>query len=232
MTRLLPALFFAALLAASPAQAAVDVSRFSVTPSTTRAGGHPSLALSVAFDPATSDVRDIQLHLPAGLRANPRAAPFCSRGRLISDLCPLRSKVGSIVLVGVAFGFEAVARRNIYNVRPAAGERLRLGIPVFGTASGGGVALQLPVRQRTDGGLDMAVAGPPQQVSGYEIGIKEVTFRIRGTVRTRSRGRTRKRHFLTNPRTCGAAVTTLEIATRSGQPPAVSRSSAFTPTGC
>ena len=122
-----------ALFVATPAQAALNVSAFSVTPSTTKAGGHPDLTVSESFDPPTADVKQIVLHLPAGLTANARAAPFCRRSYLIADLCPLQTKVGKVSLVGIALGFEAEVARNIYNVKPSGQEALRLGVPLFGS---------------------------------------------------------------------------------------------------
>jgi hypothetical protein len=224
----------AVLALASPAVAALDVSAFSVIPSTTRAGDHPTLNVSVAFNPPTADVKAIALHLPAGLTANARAAPFCRSRRLVADLCSLEAKVGSVSLAGVALGFEAEAVRNIYNVKPVGTEALRLGVPVFGTVSRGGVALTLPVSRRPqDNGLDIAVAGPPREVAGYSIAIKSVSFRIKGTIRKRTkRGSVRRRAFLTNPRSCGPATSTLDVLAYQGPPAAVTRTAAFTLTGC
>jgi hypothetical protein len=215
------------------ASAAVNVSRFSMTPSTTQAGGHPTLNVFVSFDPPSADVDRIALHLPAGLTASARAAPFCPRAQLLSDLCALRTKVGTVSLAGEALGFEARARRNIYNLRPAGGERLRLGVPIFGTSSRGGFALELPVSARPgDNGLDLVVAGPPREVAGYDIRLKEVGFRIKGLIRRRSGRAVRRRALLTNPRSCLPANTVLEVTTREAPTATVTKVSAFTPTGC
>lgn len=220
-----------ALAAATPAFAAPNVSRFSVTPSTAQAGGHPNVDVLVSFDPPSADVRQIALHLPAGLTVDPRAAPFCSRSLLLSDLCSLGTKVGTVTLVGEALGFQAEAVRNIYNLKPTGVERLRLGVPVFGTSSRGGIALVLPVTARSDGGLDLAVAGPPREVAGYAIRIKEVGLRIRGVIRRRTRRGVRRRALLTNPRSCSPASTVLDV-TSDAPPTTVTRVSTFTPTGC
>ena len=217
---------------AVPADAAVAVSRFAVTPSTTQAGGHPTLEVAVAFEPPTSDARAIALHLPAGLTANPRAAPFCPRGRLLSDLCPLETRIGKVTLAGEALGIQAEAQRNIYNLKPTTGQRLRLGVSLFGSFSRGGFALVLPVTSRpADGGLDMAIAGPPREVAGYEIKIREVDLRIQGVVRRRTKRRVQRRGLLTNPRSCQPASSLLEVF--SDAPAAtVTATSVFTPTGC
>jgi hypothetical protein len=229
---LLPAVLIALFLA-TPAQGALSVSSFSMTPSTTKAGGHPDLKVSVSFNPPTADIKEIALHLPGGLTANARAAPFCSRSYLVADLCPLETKVGEVRLVGVALGLEAEVARNIYNLKPRGPERLRLGVPLFGSRSPGGAALVLPVRERPeDHGLDVAIAGPPREVAGYSVGIKEVTLRLKGAVRARIRGRLRRRALLTNPASCGPARTALDVVAYEGPPPRLTQVSTFTLTGC
>jgi hypothetical protein len=222
-----------ALFLAAPARGALSVSGFSMTPSTTRAGGHPDLKASESFNPPTADIREIVLHLPGGMTANARAAPFCSGGYLSGDLCPLQTKVGEVRLVGVGLGLEAEVARNVYNLKPRRPERLRLGVPLFGSVGPGAAPLVLPVRERPgDHGLDITVPGPPREVAGYALGIKEITFRLKGTVRTRTRGRVRRRALLTNPRSCGPASTTLDVVAYEGPPPRLTKVSTFTLTGC
>ena len=230
------ALVLAGFLAAAPAaSAALDLARFSVTPSTTKTGGHPNLDVLVSFDPPTSDLQTLALHLPAGLRVSPRAAPFCARGALLADLCPLATKVGSLDLVGEALGFEAEVVRNAYNVKPLGAERLRLGVSIFGSASRGGAAVYLLTTARpSDGGLDVAIAGPPREVAGYPVRLKQVRFRLKGVVRRkrRHRRRRRRRALVTNPASCAPATSVLELSAYVGPPLHVQTSSSFTPTGC
>jgi hypothetical protein len=230
---LAPAVAFMALSVAAPAQAALNVSGFSVTPSTTKAGGHPDLTVSESFDPPTADVKEIALHLPAGLTANARAAPFCRRSDLVADLCPLQTKVGNVSLVGIALGLEAEVTRNIYNLKPSDQEALRLGVPLFGSVTRGGAALMLPVRERpADHGLDVAVAGPPREVGGYSVALREITFRLKGSVRARIKGKLRRRALLTSPASCGPASTALDVVAYEGPPPTLTKVSTFTLTGC
>lgn len=220
------------LFAAPSASAVIGISKFAVTPSTTQAGGHPTIDFSVTFDPPTSEVKNIVLHLPAGLAANSQAAPPCRSELLLSDLCPLSTKLGTVSLVGEALGFQAEAKRNIYNLRPTGAEQLRLGVPIFGSFSRGGIALTLPVTRRADGGLDVAVAGPPREVAGYAIRIRQVGVRLYGTVRRKKGKRVRRRAVLTNPRTCGPATTALEITPYDVPPATFTQTSAFTISGC
>jgi hypothetical protein len=222
----------AAFPASTNAAAEADISQFAVTPSTTQAGGHPNLEVSVSFGVPTSRVSGLALHLPAGLTATPDAIPFCSRKRLLADLCPSKSKAGSITAAGEAFGFQLTITKTIFNVRPAGSERLRLAVPLFGSFSRPGIAAELPVTERPqDRGLDMAVVGLPQQVNGFEVRLERVSLRIKGTVRIKVKKKRRTRPFLTNPLNCSPALSVLDVTLRDA-PTATTRTSAFTPTGC
>jgi hypothetical protein len=214
------------------AEAAVTVTRFSVSPSTTQAGGHPSLRVSTVFSEPTA-IRDLALHLPAGLAAHPRAISFCSRKSLLADFCPPRSKVGSITVVAVAYGIEIPVMQTIYNLRPQPTERLRLGVPILASYTGSGVAAELPVTERPqDKGLDMALAGLPSEVGGIPIRLKEVGFWIKGMSRSRIKKRVRKRAFLTNPKSCAAATSVLGVTLNDALSTTLTASSSFTPSEC
>ena len=65
------AILTTALGSAESASATATVSRFSVSPSTSQAGGHPRLRVSIVFSEPTG-VSAVALHLPAGLTAQPR----------------------------------------------------------------------------------------------------------------------------------------------------------------
>jgi hypothetical protein len=106
-------------------------------------------------------------------------------------------------------------------------------VPLFGSVSRGGAALVLPVTQRPgDHGLDVAVAGPPREAGGYPVALKQITFRLKGSVRARIKGRPRRRALLTNPASCGPASTALDLFAYDGLPPMVTMVSTFTLTGC
>jgi hypothetical protein len=218
-------------LIAGPAQG-FSISRFSVAPSTTQAGGHPNLSVSFSFaEPST--VRDVSLHLPAGLTANPGAIPFCARKWLVRSLCPSKSKVGSLTVTAVAFDLELPVTRSFYNISPVAHERLRLGAPLLGTYSRPGIAAELPVTERPgDKGLDMTVAGLPSEVGGYPVRLKDVSLRIRGVARIRVRKRLKERPFLTNPLSCAPATSVLAVTPQDAPAAPVTTASSFTPSGC
>jgi hypothetical protein len=229
--RLAIALTLLAAAIPSAASASAGLSEFAVTPSTTKAGGHPNLNIAVAFSEPAGGVTSVALHLPNGLAAHPRAVPFCSRWNLARNMCLPRTKVGSLTATAVAYGIELPVTQPIHNVKPAAGERLRLGIPIFGSYSRPGIAAELPVVERpADHGLDMAVTGLPTEVAGVPVRISKVGVWLRGLSRVKTGKRTRKQPFLTNPKTCTPAISVLDVT--FVQPPALTAQSSFTPTGC
>jgi hypothetical protein len=226
----------AALIAAvapGTAGAAVSISQFTVTPSTTQAGGHPNLSMSFSLAEPSTGVKDVAVHLPAGLAANSRAIPFCTRRRLVRNLCLPKSKAGSLVVTVVAYGIELPVGRDIFNVRPAAAEPLRLGVPILGSFSQPGIAAELPVGRRpADGGLDLAVKGLPSEVAGFPVRLKTVTVKLRGVARTRVKKKVRKTPVLTNPASCTPATSILEIITQEPGAVPLTSSTSFTPSGC
>jgi hypothetical protein len=78
----------------------------------------------------------------------------------------------------------------------------------------------------------VAVAGPPREAGGYPVALKQITFRLKGSVRARIKGRPRRRALLTNPASCGPASTALDVFAYDGLPPMVTMVSTFTLTGC
>jgi hypothetical protein len=225
-------LSIALLSTTTSAEAAATVSGFAVTPSTTQAGGHPNLSMTVAFSEPTA-LSGLALHLPAGLTANARAIPFCSRKSLLADFCSTSSRVGSFTVVAVAYGIELAVKREIYNTRPGPTERLLLGVPIVASYTGTGVAAKLPVTERPrDQGLDIAIAGLPSEVGGIPIRLKSASLWIKGVSRTRTRNRIRKRPFLTNPASCTPAISGLDVTLHDTPATTLTASSSFTPSGC
>jgi hypothetical protein len=229
----LAATILVAAAAPAAAVAAPSISTFTVTPSTTQAGGHPGLVAAFAFAEPATGVTRVALHLPPGFNAQPRAIPFCGRLTLLQNLCPPRSKAGSLSVTAVAYGFELPITRDIYNVRPLPGERVRMGVPIFGSYSHPGVAAEVPfVARAADGGLDMTVSGLPTEVAGIPVRFRDVKLRLRAAGRVRVKSKLRTRPFLTNPRSCTPATSTLEITLQEAPAAPLTGSSSFTPTGC
>ena len=225
------AVLVACAMVAARGEAAVDVSSFAVTPSTTAASGHPNLTIAVKFALPASGVKDIALHLPAGLAANPSAFAYCSRGDLIGYLCPATSRLGSFTVVAVAYGLEFPFSANLYNMRPRPTERVLVGVPIPTLKQVFAVAL--PIRERpTDHGLDFSVTGLPEDVAGVTVRVSELRISIKGTVRRKVRKRWRRRSFLTNPSACVPALSSLELTWYDPPGATLTTTSSFTPTGC
>jgi hypothetical protein len=206
---------------AAPAPAALQVSQFSLTPSTQRAGGHPSVALSTAFLGAdtNSGVKSIALRLPAGLRTRPSVASVCSARLLIRNDCPIPSRVGQVKVLGSAFGTSATITRDIYRTRAQPGEVARLSVIALP-----GIPVTLPLTRRADGGIDVAITGLPQVGGAITAQLDKIELRFKSSIR--------RRWLLANPRSCGPATTTIEIGFHDPAVPAVSAASSFTPSGC
>ena len=96
----------AAAICPGAASAAVSVTSFSVTPSTTQAGGHPNLVVdtSLASNPDTDDVKSLNVVLPQGLVGDPGSAGRCSQSAFAADACPADSKVGVSTVTATVLG--------------------------------------------------------------------------------------------------------------------------------
>jgi hypothetical protein len=95
-----------------------------------------------------------------------------------------------------------------------------------------GLAAEVPVTERpADKGLDMAFTGLPTEVGGIPVRLKQFGFSIKGVSRTRIKKRIRKRAFLTNPTSCTAATSVVDV-TLPDVAASLTASSSFTPSGC
>ena len=92
-----------ALLASEATAFEVD---FALTPTTTQAGGHPSVTVALVRAPAPmtrTSARSRSLDLPPGLVGNPEATTTkCTQVQFQADTCPPGSEVGSVESVATA----------------------------------------------------------------------------------------------------------------------------------
>src|SRR4051794_40753927 len=168
------ALFFALT---APAHAA-----FTVTPSTTQAGDHASVAIHADF--ATTPSR-VVLHFPPGLVGNPNAATRCPIATFENGVCPAGSRVGSVVATPrLAIPIPG----DVYNLEPQPGEPARLGISVIGL-----IKNQASVTLRPDGGLDSTIAA----LDPGPLGLAALDLSLDSP-------------FMTLPTSCLPATTTIE----------------------
>jgi len=123
---------------ASSALAAIDVPSFSVTPSTTQAGGStsqagPDLTIDAKFSTSDGDSpKDATIALAAGVLANPSVVPLCSTASFNHGLCPNSSRIGTGYITGTAplFGFTLSLPTDAYLIQPQGTEPARIGLIV------------------------------------------------------------------------------------------------------
>ena len=144
------------LVGAAPASA-FDIPNFSVTPSTTQAGGHPDVTVQVdRTGTDAEDIRDLYLDLPPGLIGNTTTVGACTDAQFNSDTCPANSQVGSVSAIAAAVGLSLPATPgSIYNLVPGPTEAGAIGIVLRPT--GAPLAIS-PVFIR--GSIEVAPNGP------------------------------------------------------------------------
>jgi hypothetical protein len=222
-------------LTATPARAAFGISSFTVNPSTTAAAAHPDVQITTNFS-GGDDVKDLQVHLPAGLVGNPKATGLqqCDDAHFNASSCPADSQVGSATVVAASMLGSVNATGGVFNLVPHTGEPARLGSivhadPPFGLLTND-VRVQFPVTLRPDDfGLDTTITDLPDQVEliaggSQAITITQLQFTLNGMVGGQP--------FMTNPTSCGPATTKIDADSYQAPTTKVSASSTFTPTAC
>jgi len=222
------------------ASAAVNVTAFSVTPSTTQAGGHPDLKISTSFaaSPATDDTKDLAVRFPPGLVGNPQAVPKCSAAQFAADACPGNSAVGSVAVTATAtlalvINQSVTSPGTVYNMPAQGSEPARLGIKVRPAAVGPltfqKISLVSVAKLGPDTGyaLETTIPNQPRSVSSsagqVALNITKVDLSLRG--------RPGATPFLTNPSSCAPGrFSTTAVPYDSGAPS--TRSAPYAATGC
>ena len=214
------------LALAPSAEAAVSVTSFDVRPSTTRAGGHPDLAITTEFasSPSSDDVKDVTVRLAPGLVGNPLAAERCAGSAFAADACPAGSRVGSVSVTAQLIA-PLVSTGDVYDLRPSGSEPARLGI-VLRPPLLPKIFLQAPAHLVKGAGgyaLETTFANQPRTAGGLPIRISRIELRLLGRA---SRG-----SFMRNPTSCAPAVSTTS-ATSYDSGGSSTRTSSFVPTDC
>ena len=152
------------VMGALPAQASFDIQSFTVTPTTTQAGGHPDVDIrftnDTSFEEGTvsgsNDPRNIFVHMPTGLIGNPHAAPICTPALFAADKCPPDSQIGlAIPTACLGPGFCLTFETPLYDIAPQPDQAGLLGFKtlLFDTP----VYTVLSSRTGSDYGLDASV---------------------------------------------------------------------------
>ena len=222
------------------ASAAVTLTNFSVTPSTTQAGGHPDLRISTSFtaNPSDDDVRDVTVRLAKGLVGNPKATPKCPVAAFNADTCPANTAVGSVAVTADATVLLATStvtsNGTVYNLPPVGSEPARLGIKVRPDPIG-------PVNIRPISLIGVAKLGPetgyalettfPNQPRQADSDAGPVPLAVRRIDLT-LKGQPGATPFTINPSSCALATSTATAVSYDAPQTPSSRSASFTPTGC
>ena len=227
-----------ALALPAPAMAAVNVTAFSVTSTTTQAGGHPDLTTSTSFQssPSSDDVKDLTVRFPPGLLGNPTATSKCTQPQFAADTCPAGTTLGSVSVtadatIGVVTTSGVVSQGTVYNLQPMGAEPARLGIKVRPSPIGPvaiekisliGVAKLGP---ETGYALETTIRDQPRSVNGGAVQLRVTKVDL--TLRGKAGGK----DFMINPSSCAAGMaSTTAVPYDSGSPS--SRSAPYTATNC
>src|SRR4051812_45576321 len=206
MRRVLLAVVLLLALPAS-AQAAFDVSSYSVTPSGLAAGSHPDVAVAIGFS-GDEHVRDLRVSLPPGLVGNPNAAARCAAAKFQTDTCAANTRVGTTSVQSTLLGLPITATGDVYNLPPDAGEPARLGVIVRPPLGANKIFLITHIALRpADGGLDSIIAGIPSTVTVLGLPAEITITSMNLTLLGRPPGASQP--FMTMPTGCGPAAARL-----------------------
>jgi hypothetical protein len=152
---------------ASSAFGYAHINSFSVSPSTSQAGGHPDVDVAQTFDtraqnlgeaPESSnpacgcqDVFEIKNEFPTGFIGNTNAVPRCSLLSFSTRNCPVESQIG------IAGGILFNGQQPIYNMEPHPGEPGLLGF--FAPLINSPIFIELAGRTDSDYGLNGRTTG-------------------------------------------------------------------------
>ncbi len=198
----------AALAAPAAAGATVTVTpgTFSVTSTSTQAGGHPDVTTSFQLTRpiAGEEVKDIAVDLPAGLLGDPTATPRCTGAQFVSGGCPSDTVVGQFKLAG---GGSFTSK--VWNMVPSGGATAEFRISVLGIGS----AINIVVRDEGDFGLRAEIRNVAEI-----IGLKKSDLTLWGVPGDPSHDAQRGgaftgtvKPFMANPPACGTVTSTIRV---------------------
>jgi hypothetical protein len=179
---LLLAAFAMLLLAPALASAGAPIRAFSVTPTSTQAGGHPDLAVSFRVGTFLTDgendlcrcnaAKEVIAELPAGFIGDPHAAPQCTPAELSGLSCPPDSQVGAAVVAFDSLSGGVVTA--VYNVTPTPSQPGLLAFiaPIIDVP----IYIEIGARTEGDYGLETRTfgiprSGPPSEVTVITWGV-------------------------------------------------------------
>ena len=170
------------------ARADAPIGTFTITPSTTQAGGHPNI--TTLFTVGNRDTQNIPqpncgcqnakeviIDSPQGIIPDPHATPQCNAAEFATFSCPIDSQVG-ITRFGIETEsplgnspFSGEKGLPLYNLVPHPGQAGLVGFNIPNLEIG--VFIVISSRTESDYGLKLAITGIPQTPP---IAYSETTF--------------------------------------------------------
>ena len=198
---------------------------FSASAASTTSGGNTDLAMAVVAPAKNQALRELDIHLPAGLVADTDAVPQCSQANAAAGNCAAGTQVGTLT-TKLGTGSETLDINGaIHNVVPNSDEpaRLQAIIPVVvGPYNLGKLSLAVPTQLRSgDYGVD-ATTQIPTRYEGIAVRMAELQMNLLGNVGGNG--------FIKNPSKCGVATISADMLGSGGD--SVSGSSNYTVDGC
>jgi hypothetical protein len=181
----------------NPPPGGIEIEKFTVTPTTTQAGGHPNVRLFARFcdpDVANEDdfpptvtpgctrqqydarTKDLIFHLPPGFVGNPQVVTPCPQFLFIASTCPQDSQVGySFSLGEQGFGGNlAQVPTRLLVVQTLGLEPARLGTDGILGEPSGPFAVTVSLRTSGDYGIDSVVAGLPTVLGNFDAKVEQI----------------------------------------------------------
>lgn len=149
---------------AVPAQASEGIESFSVSSSTTQAGGHPDLQTSFSLEaPGSPEVaQNITFNTPAGFFGNTNAISQCTASDFALDQCPPNSQAGLVTIHANYKGNPdyLLGTAPVFNLVPQGSETARFSfiVPTLDIP----IAIPVAVRTASDYGLRFTLSGITQ----------------------------------------------------------------------
>ena len=181
----------------SPPPGGLEIEKYTVTPSTLQAGGHPNVRLFARFcDPDRLDededpprlvpgctrqqydarTKDLIFHLPPGFVGNPMAVTPCPQFLFIANTCPIESQVGysfSLAEQGLGGNLAQVPTR-IHIVQTLGLEPARLGTDAILGEPSGPFPITVSLRTTGDYGIDSVVEALPTVVGNFDAKVVQI----------------------------------------------------------
>ncbi|MBJ7353481.1 MAG: hypothetical protein JHC98_01530 [Thermoleophilaceae bacterium] len=207
---------------------------FTASASSYVANAHPTLTMNIARADKSKQLKNLAIHLPAGLTANTGSVPQCTQASATAATCATTqptSQVGTIPSTTIGSGTETynVTGGKIFAVVPNATEpaRFQAIIPVVvGPYNLGNLSVPISGSLRSsDYGIDLATT-LPTRYEGIAVRIQTMQMIINGTVNSQN--------YMNNPSKCTAGTISADFTAADATPDSstANNSSAYTATGC